>query len=582
MNAKFISPFLSVSAQIQAEDVAEIAALGFKAIINNRPDKESDDQPPSAALAAEAARHAIVYRELPVVAGKLCESDVKAFAGAMAELRGPVLAFCRTGTRSATLWALCMAERLDVDAILRTVKDAGYDLAALAPRLRETAAVGTAPIEPATRKKRPTMPFDVVIVGGGCAGIATAASLLHRRAELDIAVIEPRQRHFYQPGFTLVGAGVFDRSQIVSATADLMPLRVRWIKTAAAGFEPETNRVILEDGSRVAYRQLVVAPGIRLDWDAIPGLRDTLGKNGVTSNYRFDLTSYTWNLVNKLRGGRAVFTQAPMPISCAGAPQKAMYLSCDHWLRNGRLEDIQPEFFSAGEALFGVERYVPPLMEYVDKYNANLNFGNTLVEIDGAAGKAWFEAPAAGGGQRVAVDFDMIHVCPPQTAPDLVRRSPLADAQGWVDVAPDTLRHARYQNVFGLGDAVNAPNAKTMAAARKQAPVVAQNIVAALAGREPQAHYDGYGSCPLAVEKGKAILAEFGYGGNPLPSFPRWLNDGTRPTRFGWFLNEHLLPQIYYKLMLKGREWLAEPRPIRTETRSKTSPQVQPQPRRTV
>ena len=559
MDIKTISPFLSVSAQIQVVEIAAIRALGFKAIINNRPDNESDDPPLSSALAEEAMRHDIAYHELLVVAGKLSEADIKDFSNAMAEIRGPVLAFCRTGTRSATLWALYAAQRLDVDAILRTTKEAGFELDALRPRLQEVAAIGTAPVNRSVKKKRPAMPFDVVIVGGGSAGIATAASLLHRRAELDIAVIEPRQRHFYQPGFTLVGGGVFDRSQVVCTTADVMPPKVRWIKTAAAGFEPENDRVILEDGSRVSYRQLVVAAGLKLDWDAIPGLRDTLGKNGVTSNYRFDLTSYTWNLVNNLRDGRAIFTQPAMPIKCAGAPQKAMYLSCDHWLREGRLDSIQVDFFSAGDVLFGVDAYVPALMEYVKKYNAGLNFSQTLVEIDGSARTAWFEGPAEEGATRRSVEFDMIHVCPPQTAPDFVRLSPLVDTQGWVDVAPDTLRHVRYDNVFALGDVTNTPNAKTMAAARKQAPVVAQNIVAALANLEPQVIYDGYGSCPLMVEKGKVILAEFGYGGKLLPSFPRWLNEGTKPTRLAWFQKERLLPLVYFKLMLKGREWLAEP-----------------------
>lgn len=571
MDIKTISPFLSVSAQIQVADISAISKLGFKAIVNNRPDNESDDQPLSAALAEEAKNHDIAYHEIPVIAGKLCDSDVNAFTDAMVEIRGPVLAYCRTGTRSATLWALYAAERLDVDAILRTTNAAGFDLYALRPRLQEVAAIGTAPSSRPPMKKRPAMPFDVVIVGGGSAGIATAASLLHRRAELDIAVIEPRQRHFYQPGFTLVGGGVFDRSQVVCPTADVMPSLVRWIKTAAAGFEPDANRVILEDGSRISYLQLVVAPGIKLDWDAIPGLRETMGHNGVTSNYRFDLTSYTWDLVRNLRGGRAVFTQPPMPIKCAGAPQKAMYLSGDHWFRKNRLDDIQIDFFNAGGVLFGVDAYVPALMEYVKKYNANLNFSQTLVEIDGSSKKAWFEGQGEDGATRTEVEFDMIHVCPSQTAPDFVRQSPLADAQGWVDVAPDTLRHVRHENVFGLGDATNTPNAKTMAAARKQAPVVAQNIIAALAGQEPQVIYDGYGSCPLTVEKGKVILAEFGYGGNLLPSFPKWLNDGAQPTRLAWFLKERLLPPIYYRLMLRGREWLSEPQPIEAEKPAEVS-----------
>jgi len=567
MEVKTISPFLSVAAQIKAEDVATLSELGFRTIINNRPDNETDDQPRSATLAAAAKAHDIAYLDVPVVAGKLGAADVKAFSDAMHEVRGPILAFCRTGTRSATLWALYAAERLDVDAVMQATREAGYDLDALKPRLEEVAAIGTAPAIRRVGKASSEVPFDVVIVGGGSAGIAAAMSLLQRRSDLDIAVIEPRKRHYYQPGFTLLGGGVFDRRQVVRPTAEVMPRRVRWIETAAAAFEPEHDRVVLEDGSRVSYRQLVVAPGLKLDWDAVPGLRDTLGKNGVTSNYRYDLASYTWDLVRNLRAGRAVFTQPPMPIKCAGAPQKAMYLSCDHWLRHGRLNDIQVDFFNAGGVLFGVDTYVPALMEYVRKYAANLNFTRNLVEIDGASRTAWFAGAGDSEASREAVEFDMIHVCPPQAAPDFISHSPLADAQGWVDVAPDTLRHVRYDNVFGLGDGTNTPNAKTMAAARKQAPVVARNVVASLDEKDLQAVYDGYGSCPLTVEKGKVVLAEFGYGGKLLPSFPQWVNNGTRPTRLAWFLKERLMPSVYYQLMLKGREWLAQPKALNPETR---------------
>jgi len=559
MEIKALSPFLSVTSQIQPGDIAGLAALGFKAIINNRPDGESDDQPLSAELAAEAARHDMAYCEIPVVAGQLNDANIYAFTEALEELHGPALAFCRTGTRSATLWALSSARRLDAEAILKVTTDAGYELEALRPRLEEIASYGVAEHGHSEAGERPGHTFDVVIVGGGSAGIATAASLLRRRPGTDIAIIEPRERHLYQPGFTLVGGGVFDRSKVSCATEDVMPKEVHWIRKAAASFEPGRNRLLLEDGSRVSYRQLVVAPGIKLDWDAIPGLRDTLGKNGVTSNYRLELTSYTWELVKNLREGRAVFTQPPMPIKCAGAPQKAMYLSCDHWLKEGRLGRIDVDFFNAGGVLFGVEAYVPALMEYIEKYDANLNFSQNLVEIDGSAKKAWFESTGEGEKNRTEVEFDMIHVCPPQTAPDFIRASSLSDAAGWFDVEPDTLRHPRYENVFGLGDATNTPNAKTMAAARKQAPVVAENLVAAFGNVEPRAVYDGYGSCPLTVERGKVILAEFGYGGKLLPSFPGWLNNGMRPTKFGWILKASLLPPVYYGLMLKGREWLSSP-----------------------
>lgn len=402
--------------------------------------------------------------------------------------------------------------------------------------------------------------FDVVIIGGGAAGIATAASLLKRRPSLAIAVVDPAEHHYYQPGWTMVGGGVFKAPVTRRTMASVMPRSVTWVRQAAASFQPEHNQVTLADGSALAYRVLVAAPGIELAWNAIDGLAKTLGKNGVTSNYRYDLAPYTWQLVQNLKSGRALFSQPPMPIKCAGAPQKAMYLSCHAWEDEGVLPDIAVEFHTAGAALFGVADYVPALMDYVGRYGIGLNLGSTLIAVDGPARTATF-ATADGEVQR---SFDMLHVVPPQVAPRFVADSPLAAESGFVDADPATLQHVRYPNVFAAGDAGSMPNAKTAAAARKQAPIVAVGVLAVLDGQSPPSDYDGYGSCPLTVERGKIVLAEFGYGGKLLPSFPRWLIDGTRPARLSWLLKSEALPWIYWNGMLKGREWMVRPKPRAT------------------
>ncbi len=210
--------------------------------------------------------------------------------------------------------------------------------------------------------------------------------------------------------------------------------------------------------------------------------------------------------------------------------------------------------------LFGVPDYVPALMQYINAYGVDLNLGNTLTGVDGPARTATFNCVEAdGSSRRVTREFDLLHVVPPQVAPDFIRVSPLADAAGWVDVAPDTLRHKAWTNIHALGDVTNTSNAKTAAAARKQAPVVAHNVLAAMDKAKGSAHYDGYGSCPLTVERGKIVLAEFTYGGRVAPSFPSWLIDGTRPSRLAWLLKERILPPLYWKGMLKGREWMAKP-----------------------
>ena len=553
-----LSPLLSVAPQISEADVGLAARQGFRAIVNNRPDGEAPDQPSSAAIAAAAARHGIAYRHIPVVPGKATEEAVAAFKAAVAEMEGPLLAFCRTGTRSATLWALSQPAQHGASDILRAAAEAGYDLAALRPRLEAR------PQGAAAQSPRPSVTHDVVIVGGGAAGIATAASLLKRKPGLGIAIVEPSDRHYYQPGWTLVGGGAFQQRRTERSMQSLIPRGARWIRAAAAAFEPEHNALVLADGTRLGYRALVVAPGLKLDWDKVEGLSEALGSNGVTSNYRFDLAPYTWKLVLGLARGRALFTQPPMPIKCAGAPQKAMYLSCSDWERRGVLKDIDVHFHTAGAVLFGVKEFVPPLMRYVERYAAKLDFASNLKAVDGPGRRAWFEVKDAKGAAHVEEhSFDMLHVCPPQSAPDIVRASPLADAAGWMEVDQATLRHPRYGNIFGLGDACSAPNAKTAAAVRKQAPVVAANVLAVLAGKPPRAAYDGYGSCPLTVERGKVILAEFGYGGKLMPTFPL---DPATPRRSAWWMKTKLLPHLYFDRMLRGQEWLAAPQRLPGES----------------
>ena len=554
MEIKTINAEISVAPQITPDEVQKLADQGFRALICNRPDGEAADQPNFSEIEAAAKKAGLEIRNLPIVSGKVSDQDAADFGAAMQELPRPILAYCRTGTRSATLWSLSQANRMSVADILAATKAAGYDMGGV---VRRIANGGKTPTD------RADASYDIVIVGGGAAGLAVAASLKARKSSLDIAVIDPADIHYYQPGWTMVGGGIFEASDTAKTMGSLIPRGVTWIKSAVAAFEPKDDAVILDGCRVVKYKRLIVAPGLKLAWDRVEGLEATLGKNGVTSNYRYDLAPYTWNLVKNMKEGRAIFTQPPMPIKCAGAPQKAMYLSGDHWTRAGVLKDISIDFMNAGGVLFGVKDYVPALEGYVQKYGVNLNFFHNLKAIDGEAKKAWFTvAKPDTTPTEVEVEFDMIHVVPPQIAPDFIRVSPLADAAGWVDVDQATLRHKTYDNIWSLGDVMNAPNAKTAAAARMQAPVVAQNVVDDINGRSATAQYNGYGSCPLTVERGKIVLAEFGYGGALLPSFPKLLIDGTKPSRLAWWLKESFLPPFYWKGMLKGREWMVKPEKI--------------------
>jgi len=400
----------------------------------------------------------------------------------------------------------------------------------------------------------PTISGDIVVIGGGSAGIGLLASLLKRDPHLNIILIEPSDHHYYQPAWTLVGGGAYDVTRTVRPMADVLPNGVTWIQAAVSELLPDEHTLVLDSAQRVSWKNLIVCPGLRLAWEKIEGLQETLGRHGVTSNYSYEHAAYTWQLVQQLKNGKAIFTQPAMPIKCAGAPQKAMYLSCDHWLRQGDLKNIKVEFNLAGAALFGVPTFVPPLMKYVEKYSAQLAFNSNLVKVDGPARKAWFEIKDAEGNVRVEEKtFDLLHVVPPQVSPDFIRHSPLADAAGWCEVNPQSLQHLRYPHIFGLGDVCSTTNAKTAAAVRKQIVVVAENLLALRRQAPLPLKYDGYGSCPLTVEKGKVVLAEFGYGGKLLPTFPL---DPTVARRSAWFLKASFLPWFYWNGMLKGREWL--------------------------
>jgi sulfide:quinone oxidoreductase len=391
----------------------------------------------------------------------------------------------------------------------------------------------------------------LLIVGGGAAGVSVANNMLRQNPKIDIGLIEPSEKHYYQPGFTIIGGGEYTLKQTTRNEADLINPKVNWIKDYAESFQPEQNTVTLRSGETVTYDYLVVCPGLQLDWDKIKGLKETLGKNQVSSNYSAETVEYTWECIRSLEGGTALFTQPTMPIKCAGAPQKIMYLAADRFRKKGILDKFTIEFCNAGPAMFGIPFFAKALEKVVDGYGIKKSFNHNLVEIDGPNKTAIFEtADSAGNKQRVEKKFDYIHVTPPQSAPDFIKRSPLANAAGWVDVHENTLQHNKYPNIFGLGDATSTPNAKTAAAIRKQVPVVVDNILHLIKSAGVEGKYDGYGSCPLTTSLSTVMLAEFSYGGKVTPSFP-FLDP--RQNRWIWWWGKKVgFPWMYWHLMLKG------------------------------
>lgn len=390
----------------------------------------------------------------------------------------------------------------------------------------------------------------IIIVGGGTAGISVAARLL-RKGHSDVAVIEPSDMHYYQPLWTLVGGGQAKASTTARPEASVMPKGATWIENAAATVDPDNNRVTCVDGADYEYDVLVVSPGIQLDWDRTEGLQDALGRDGVSSNYRFDLAPRTWEFIRDLRSGSAVFGMPSGPIKCAGAPQKIAYLASDYWRRQGVLSDIDVHLVVPKPRLFGIPAIADNLDVIAADYGITVHTGAEITSVDAAAHKVGITHTGDGGSDTVLA-YDVLHAVPRQSAPDWIKSSPLStgDATGYVEIDKHTMQHVLHPNVFSLGDAGSSPNSKTGAAIRKQAPVVVENVESFLAGRPLTASYNGYGSCPIVTSSHAMLLAEFDYDLNLTPSFP--LLDPTKPHRSYWYLKKYGLPFMYWNLMLKG------------------------------
>lgn len=418
--------------------------------------------------------------------------------------------------------------------------------------------------------------YQILIIGAGTAGITVAAQLKLKNKKLDIALVDPADKHYYQAAWTLVGAGTYNFKDTQRNMKDLIPPSVSWIQEHVAGMQPEENQISTNEGNQYSYDYLVVCPGIQYDLNAIEGLEETLDKNNVCSNYTN--SQYTWEVLQNFKGGNAVFTQPATPIKCGGAPQKIMYLADDYFRKSGVRNKTNIAFVTPGSVIFGVEDFKKTLMEVVDRKNIGLYFFHKITKIDAANQTLHFTITAhadqpeklfyhpidALGYSKVAeteitIPYDMVHLAPPQSAPDFVKNSPLAHqegpSKGWVNVNINTLQHQVYPNVFSLGDTAALPTAKTGAAVRKQAPVVVENLLHVInqQGNLSEA-YKGYSSCPLVTGYGKMVLAEFDYDNkrDTDPLIGKFV-DTAKENWSMWMLKKYGLPFMYWNLMLKGK-----------------------------
>lgn len=414
--------------------------------------------------------------------------------------------------------------------------------------------------------------YQVAVIGAGTAGIMTAAQLRKENPWLNIVIIDPADKHYYQPAFTLVGAGTYDMDDTVKPMKDLIPSGVEWIQKPVTGFKPDENKVIVEGNQDIGYDFLVVAPGVVYDNSMIEGLQEAFDRGVACSNYTDP--EYTWKAVQNIRGGTALFTQPATPIKCGGAPQKVMYLASDYLRKQDLLSKTNVVFATPGTVIFGVKKIAKTLNEVIDRYGIHTRYYYAPFKIDSDNKVAYFKnsAPSADVnsfmedspfGERaveddvVEIPFDFLHLAPPQRAPDFIRESTLVNDAGWVEVDHHSMQHVKYPNIFSLGDVAALPTAKTGAAIRKQVPVVVENILRLEAHQAASnKSYQGYSSCPLVTGYGKMVLAEFDYDNNftPDPKLKQMLvfNSAKEHWRL-WLLKKYMLPYMYWNKMLKGK-----------------------------
>ena len=426
---------------------------------------------------------------------------------------------------------------------------------------------------------------QILVIGGGTAGIMVAAQLLKKDKNLNIGIIEPAETHYYQPAWTLVGAGTYDYDKTAKPMGDIIPKGATWIKDYATAFNPENNTVSTKLSGDITYDYLVVVPGLAYDFSLVPGLGDAMDKGVVCSNYTDP--KHTWDVIKNFKGGTALFTQPTTPIKCGGAPQKIMYLAENHFRKSGVKSKTDIVFATGGSVIFGVKPIAKTLMEVVDRKDINVRFHHKLVSIDAEKQIAWYELAkdiTAGGcvvmsgednetldenfqynykdvkvsveGNRYGIHYDMLHTAPPSVAPKFIQDSPLVNDAKWLDVDHHTMQHNKYANIFGLGDVAALPTAKTGAAIRKQVPIVVDNISLLIDhSKLGTKSYNGYSSCPLVTDYGKMVLAEFDYGNNftPDPKLKQmFITDSSKEHWRLWMLKKYMLPYLYWNKMMKG------------------------------
>ncbi|XP_029992288.1 sulfide:quinone oxidoreductase, mitochondrial [Sphaeramia orbicularis] len=390
--------------------------------------------------------------------------------------------------------------------------------------------------------------YKMLVLGGGSGGIAMSARMKRMMGAENVAVVEPNEMHYYQPIWTLVGAGAKTVASSGRPTASVMPSGVKWVKAKVQEINPDTNTVCTDDGTEISYEYLIVALGLQLHFEKIKGLPEGFEHPKIGSNYSVETVGKTWKALQDFKEGNAVFSFPNTPVKCAGAPQKIMYLSDAYFRKTGKRSKANIIYNTSLPVLFGIKKYADSLWDIVKRRNLQINLRQNLIEVRADKQEAVFENLDK-PGETTVFEYEMLHVTPPMGPSSVIKGGPLADEAGWLDVSKENLQHKRYPNVFGIGDCTNLPTAKTGAAVAAQSAVLHRTIRKVLKNEKPDKTYDGYTSCPLVTSYNTVILAEFDYNGQPLETFP--INQA-KERRIMYHMKADVMPHLYWHGLLRG------------------------------
>lgn len=397
--------------------------------------------------------------------------------------------------------------------------------------------------------KRDAKSYKLVIAGGGCGGTAAANMFAKKLGRGQVAIIEPKDVHYYQPLWTLVGGGICKFEESVRPQIDLLPQSVDWIKDSVGSFDPVKCTVTTKGGAQVKYEYLVVALGLQLNYHLIKGLPEGFDIDPqLCSNYWQKTVTHTRPALEAFKEGNAIFTFPNTPIKCAGAPQKIMYLAEEYFRKSGKREGANVIYNTSLGVIFGVKKYAEALTKIAQSRNIKINPKTNLVEVKADKKEAVFENLDT--KERTTLPYSFMHVTPPMSTPDALKNSALVNEAGYVTVNKYTLQHTKFPNVFSIGDNTDIPTSKTAAAVASQTKSLKENLWDVMNGRTPAGQkYDGYTSCPLVTGVNKCVLAEFDWDGVPLETLP--VNQA-KELRVSYIMKRNIFPQMYWHMLVKG------------------------------